>query len=356
MAIERERQVLQVQSDIFASKKQKLNILDDGTRYNSDPMPAAFDNIDEDDEDMAASQPDNASATATMSIESSTIGLPSSLPTTVGHAIRLVEIRLRTVQAARYLQELQETIAEKSFQYSHTMRKAPRKGVRTRARTAIAKLNERITTLSRGYTKCRNALVALGTDKDTLLLYKELRKEDVKSSTAILDANIPGSTKVRLSWIWQTDAEKDPNSSPQAVRECGPSFLLWWTDFDSYPGLSDFRVHYLRGRAQKMRWEEEHTLLRYEMDWTTRWFTHQAQLWHEQAWAAEVQVEALAKRESHGDIDDSATAQRPTNSLGTATCVRGAAAYAHRKSWMYESMAQSARMKFLQVHPLFVSE
>lgn len=215
-AIERERQILQVQTEIFETKKQELNIFDGGVRLNLDPLPGAFDNIDEEDEETSALMP----AAATLVIEAVAIGLPSAIPATSGHTIRAVEMKLRTLQAAKYLQQLQETIAEKSFQYSHTMRKAPRKGVRTRARTAIAKLNDRLTTLSRGYMKCRHALISLGADEQILQLYKALRKEDVKSSTAILDANIPGASKIRLSWIWQTDADKDPNSSPEAVKEC----------------------------------------------------------------------------------------------------------------------------------------
>lgn len=217
-AIERDRQVLQVQMEIFATKKAELGILEHNIHSPRDALPGAFDDID--NEEQASATIDPAQEPATIPLEHFTLALPSAMPAMIGHPIRNVELRLRILQAARYIQQLQESIAEKSFQYSHVMRKAPRKGVRTRARTAISKLNDRITALSRGYTKSRSALIMLRADEHILNLYKELKKEDLKSSTAILDANIPGSTGITLSWIWQTNAEKDPNSSPEAVREC----------------------------------------------------------------------------------------------------------------------------------------
>jgi hypothetical protein len=38
-------------------------------------------------------------------------------------------------------------------------------------------------------------------------------------------------------------------------------------------------VHWLRAWAQKNRWDEELTLLRYEMEWTTRYFLYRAKEW-----------------------------------------------------------------------------
>ena len=39
------------------------------------------------------------------------------------------------------------------------------------------------------------------------------------------------------------------------------------------------RVHWLRARAQKNRWQEELILLKYEMEWTTRFFLHSGCKW-----------------------------------------------------------------------------
>ena len=41
------------------------------------------------------------------------------------------------------------------------------------------------------------------------------------------------------------------------------------------------RVHWLRAQAQKNRWEEELLLIKYEMEWTTRYFLHRARQWQD---------------------------------------------------------------------------
>lgn len=67
-----------------------------------------------------------------------------SLPSTYSgqeSPLTVLELRLRIQQAERYLQDLREAIAEKSFLYSHVIRIAPRKAVRTHSQTTIASLN-----------------------------------------------------------------------------------------------------------------------------------------------------------------------------------------------------------------------
>lgn len=126
-----------------------------------------------------------------------------------------IELRLRKIQADRQLQNLREVIAEKSFLYSHVIRVAPRKAVRTRARTNIAKHNISIVHLCRSYMKTRAALFLLG---ETERSYPILLKEHVKASTAILDPNLPGASRLQLSWIWQVSGDR--SSSTQSLLEC----------------------------------------------------------------------------------------------------------------------------------------
>lgn len=44
-------------------------------------------------------------------------------------------------------------------------------------------------------------------------------------------------------------------------------------------GVSVKRVHWLRGRAQRDRWREECTIVRYEMQWTVRYFLYKQRFW-----------------------------------------------------------------------------
>jgi len=126
--------------------------------------------------------------------------LPSThLP--IGHALGNKELALHIKQATHYLAAIQEAVAEKSFQYSHIMRKAPSKSVRTRSRALISKLNHWIALCCQVYGRARTALVQLGADDKTLRTFRILLKEDVKASTAILDPNIAGSSSLQLSWM-----------------------------------------------------------------------------------------------------------------------------------------------------------
>jgi hypothetical protein len=204
--------------------------------------------------------------------------LPSSYNTnTTAHPLRQAELALRVKQATRYLAALRDAIAQKSFQYSHVMRAAPSKGTRTRSRTVIIRITDHISQYSKIYCRARAALIRLGADETTLTKFKVLTRDDVKASTAILDPNIPGSSSIRLSWIWET-GPRISGSAPDAMRECRQLFGYRQLVL-TCPEVQ--RVHWIRARAQKSRWEEELLLVRYEMDWTTRSFLHKAQEWQD---------------------------------------------------------------------------
>ena len=206
------------------------------------------------------------------------VHLPSSHTTTANQPFRKAELGLRIKQATRYLAALWDAIAQKSFQYSHVMRSAPSKGVRTRSRSAITNITDRITQYSRVYCRARAAIVRLGADERTLDKFKLLTKDDVQASTAILKPNIPGSSSIRLSWIWET-GPKISGGAPDAIRECKSWRDFRRFDFDVFPKVQ--RVHWVRARAQKLRWEEELLLVKYEMEWTTKSFLHKAQEWRD---------------------------------------------------------------------------
>jgi hypothetical protein len=149
--------------------------------------------------------------------------LPSSYNSKMSaHPFRQAELVLRVKQASRYLAALRDAIAQKSFQYSHVMRSAPSKGARTRSRTTIIRITDQVSQYAKVYCNARAALVRLGADETTLSTFKLLTRNDVKASTAILDPNTPGSSSIRLSWIWET-GPRISGSAPDAIRECKQS-------------------------------------------------------------------------------------------------------------------------------------
>jgi hypothetical protein len=132
---------------------------------------------------------------------------------------KAIELALRVQQAARLLNTLREAIADKSFQYSHVIRVAPRKTHHSHARSRIIQLNNQISLYCHVYSRCHSAMIRLGADQQTLSKFKVLSKQDVKSSTALLDPNKAGSSTLQLSWIWQIGSNVTQEST-QALREC----------------------------------------------------------------------------------------------------------------------------------------
>jgi hypothetical protein len=142
------------------------------------------------------------SSSSAIQIEDQHIPLPSN--NNVAQSYSQLELSHRISHADHHLNRIRDLIAEKSFQYSHVIRVSPRKGVNTKSRGAVKKLNLEISIYCRLYTHCRSRLQALGAEPAVLRRFQKLTTEDVKASTAIVNPNAPGSTQIKLSWIWQT--------------------------------------------------------------------------------------------------------------------------------------------------------
>lgn len=145
---------------------------------------------------------DEPASTGRLQIEDRLIPLPSNGNVGLVHA--QLEIQHRISHAEYHLSRIRDLIAEKSFQYSHVIRVAPRKSVNTRSRAEVKKLNLQISVHCRLYTQCRARLIKLNANPETINRFQVLSSEDVNASTAIVNPNEPGSTRVKLSWIWQS--------------------------------------------------------------------------------------------------------------------------------------------------------
>lgn len=138
------------------------------------------------------------------------------------------ELAIRQRTADALLHQIREVIADKSFRYTEHIRTAPRKGVRTRARATILEMERHLSFLCQVYTYCRARMIDLGADPEILKNFRQLSHDDVRSSTAVLKPNIPGSTQLKLSWIWQSidrrimadDMENVDTSDPATLLEC----------------------------------------------------------------------------------------------------------------------------------------
>ena len=175
----------------------------------------AFDTVATGTEEIPSSQttPNSNSNIGPVRIEDQVIAIPSNGNTNANY--RNLEISHRMSMAEEQLNHIRYLIAEKSFQFSHVIRVSPRKGVTTRARAAVRKLNNIIAEHCRFYSRCRAALQILLADAPILSRYRVLNPEDIVGSTVVLNPNQPGSTSIKLSWIWQT-------SSSHIVDFAGP--------------------------------------------------------------------------------------------------------------------------------------
>ena len=233
--IERQRSIMSAEFELLDESLRRCLAVDGNKNNDKLSFPTTIHRYEEDteqfeniDDDLPSSIPDLDSPTIdnspksldtleTIRPEKRSLIIPSTcLP--VGHPLCNLELNLRQQQAKRYINALQEVIAEKSFQYTNIIWVAPRKSVITRARNVIVKLNNKIQFYAKVYSRCRAALVRLGADNRILNRFKNLTKQDIKASSAIKDPNIPGSSSLRLSWIWQLSSA-DANS-PSHVREC----------------------------------------------------------------------------------------------------------------------------------------
>lgn len=93
----------------------------------------------------------------------------------------------------------------------------------------------------------------------------------------------------------------------------------------THPTVLVQRVHWLRGRAQKLRWEEEVILVGYEMQWTVRFFVHKQEVWERR------------------------------RVMANGNQATGPAAYAARKAAMWGWMAQDANHSFIRANSGYIT-
>ncbi|KDR67377.1 hypothetical protein GALMADRAFT_79915 [Galerina marginata CBS 339.88] len=246
-------------------------------------------------------------ATATVVVERQVIKLPSN-GSTVGNG-KEVELRLRKTQASSQIHRLRDIIAELSFQYSHVMRANVRKSCRTQAQKKARALHHTMVLHARVYRRCRSRLVALQCDNDFLSRFPVLLKDHLKASTAILRPNTPGSSSLDLPWIWRTGRCVRPSPFNSSF---------------SHQLILVKRIHWLRARAQKDRWHEELTMVKYEMQWTVKYFLHKQRLWQDAVQVADIS--------------------------------RGAAAYATRQAAYWAKFADTADRTFRVTTPHYVTQ
>jgi hypothetical protein len=231
---EDELRVVEKKRQMLSAMMIRLKELQDSAKITTKVgmvEPANEDEEGQFDETTHLSEHDNANAGGQNigldphAIERHSLTLPSN--GNVNEDVAGLEIRDRVQQARRQITRLRDLVADISFQYSHVVRNAPRKGFRTAAQKRVRVLHNDLSYNARIYTQCRSRLVTLNCEESLLRIFRVLTRQDLKASTEILRPNEEGSSSVRLSWIWRTGRYFlfQPNDAAEAARpsnEAGP--------------------------------------------------------------------------------------------------------------------------------------
>jgi hypothetical protein len=339
---------------INSSAPEPLTIWDD---IINEPIPTGpYNSVPDmpDISDEPAPSSNHQSSKSNEQIEDRLIPLPSN--DNIQQDYAQLELTHRISHADHHLSRIRDLIAEKSFQYSHVIRSSPRKSVNTHSRGAVKRINFDISVHCRLYSQCWSRIQKLGGDQATLQRLQKLTVDDIKASTAIINPNVPGSTQLKLSWIWQTagghrwgftsGTNSEHQYNDQNLIEC-KFYLLLLSFFETYL-FTVRRVHWLRARAQLMRWQEQVKLVSYEMQWTVRYFFYKSQFWLISPGIADVSSSSTT-----GIVTGSSTVIH--TGTGTSPLTPGAIAYRSRQQALWLDLAMKTNQLFSRVNKAYQS-
>ena len=221
-------------------------------------------------------------------IENNMIVFPSSATSGVTPTVsdlRNRELRLRHAKANDSLARIRETLSSLSYQYINKVRQSVTTRDHLKAYDGIKTLSKEVSFFQQVYNRNSRAIERL--DPNLRKRYPRLRRSDCTINTAIADVNARGQSQVRLPWFWGALDGWEENDVATHTSLLDNDRLLECKSHYQSPNLSDklislvYRVNWMRARAQKNRWEEELPRTEKEMIWTTRYFMHQSNVWHE---------------------------------------------------------------------------
>ncbi|KAI5987303.1 hypothetical protein EDD15DRAFT_2389608 [Pisolithus albus] len=142
------------------------------------------------------------------------------------HALLDMELQLRIGQANDALHGLRLALADKAVVFRGVVRQAKTYSTRTRAWQIVNSIDSSVKQHAAIYRRCREAMIALGADVDTLSRFQELLNSHLTVDTAAFTQNAHSHRSSNLPWFWSIDIPRDTTSKS------------WLTEF--------YRIHWLR--------------------------------------------------------------------------------------------------------------
>ncbi|TDL13917.1 hypothetical protein BD410DRAFT_868388 [Rickenella mellea] len=187
------------------------------------------------------------------------------------------EFRLRVAQCDDALHQIRRLLRIRSNLWHYKRGQVFGQRSSTRARTLIARFDERIQRIAERYRAARAALISLGQPGDWSTRFLELTPGDIQGprgdDEAILQPPAPlpqnhwiSEGRRDFTWIWlspNVQLQGDAETERREVNE-------------------GMRVKYCKARARAMRWEEEVELVVEEMRRTIAFLEWQARWWRSQ--------------------------------------------------------------------------
>ena len=157
------------------------------------------------------------------------IALPSSLSREeiIARGIRHVleaELDLRSGQAEDRLADLRILLAWSAALYRQGIRTANSYKSRNRAWAESRNISKAIRIQSRAYAQARGVLLKFTFElspagREIRAKYRELTKDDLKTSTELISYDVRGNRNEPISWIWHSAGASDSNND-EWLREC----------------------------------------------------------------------------------------------------------------------------------------
>jgi hypothetical protein len=113
----------------------------------------------------------------------------------------------------------------------------------------------------------------------------------------------------------------------------------------AHGSMAVYRVHWLKAKSRRDRWQEEEILLASEMEWTELFFRHRASRWKTLA----AETSAIASHNANSSQLQGAT----THSISEFRHSKGHVCYALKLENMWKRLAQQAAVQFNKV-PLVI--
>lgn len=145
-------------------------------------------------------------------------GVESMLPPALKQAAA-VELELRIGEANDALQGIRTQIGYKSYVFRKQIRTVKGKKRRTRGFDNIQRSDDELSIQRKIYDNALKALKVLGAGEEVLSKYKKIKKDDLRTITAIAEPNARGESHRKLAWFWSLDVAGDSDKS-EHLEEC----------------------------------------------------------------------------------------------------------------------------------------